>query len=185
MDDHWPEDLLPTFPLNMRPQIPAFHEPGHGQAGHQEYSFKLSWGMGLTDGEGCERIWAANNALGNATKTQGPGSRQDVIDDHLGFWNWLKYCGMGKNFFLNRLIHYLIYFTGKTLMRKYKTAIRQRNVQVEGHRGFTNTLPKELAAGWTKMCEDWDRATYPKQAENPFVTRGLCTPSCSPHPPSS
>ena len=85
------------------------------------------------DGEGCKRIWAENNALGNATKTQGPGSRQDVIDDHLGFWNWLKYCGMGKNFFLNRLIHYLIYFTGKTLMRKYKTAIRQRNVQVEGH----------------------------------------------------
>ena len=75
---------------------PAFHEPGHSQAGHQEYSFKLTFGMGLTDGEGCERIWAANNALGNATKTQGPGSRQDVIDDHLGFWNWLKYSGMGR-----------------------------------------------------------------------------------------
>jgi hypothetical protein len=99
MDDHWPTDLLPAFPLNMRPQIPAFHEPGHGQVGHQEYSFKLSWGMGLTDGEGCERIWAANNTLGNATKMQGPGSRQDIIDDHLSFWNWLKYCGIGMSFF--------------------------------------------------------------------------------------
>ena len=99
MNSHWPKELLPTSQLEMRPQIPPFHEPGHGQVGHQEYSFKLSLGMGLTDREGCERIWAANNALGNATKTQGPGSRQDVIDDHLGFWNWLKYCGMGRHFF--------------------------------------------------------------------------------------
>ncbi|KIJ89698.1 hypothetical protein K443DRAFT_72397, partial [Laccaria amethystina LaAM-08-1] len=156
MNSHWPKELLPASPLEMRPQIPAFHEPGHGQVGHQEYSFKLSLGMGLTDGEGCERIWAANNALGNATKTQGPGSRQDVIDDHFGFWNWLKYCGMGK-----------------ALMKKYTTAIRQRNVQAEGHRGFTNTLPKELALEWEKMCEEWDRAMYPKQAGNPFLTRGL------------
>lgn len=96
MKENWPEHLQPTTSLSIRPQIPAFHEPGHGQAGHQEYSFKLTFGMGLTDGEGCERIWAANNALGNATKTQGPGSRQDVIDDHLGFWNWLKYSGMGR-----------------------------------------------------------------------------------------
>jgi hypothetical protein len=68
-------------------------------------------------------------------------------------------------------------------MKKYRTAMRQRNVQVEGHRGFTNTLPKELAAEWTKLCEDWDRATYPKQAENPFITRGLCTSLHSSHPP--
>jgi hypothetical protein len=37
--------------------------------------------------------------LGNATKMQGPGSRQDIIDDHLSFWNWLKYCGIGMSFF--------------------------------------------------------------------------------------
>ncbi|EDR07081.1 uncharacterized protein LACBIDRAFT_328410 [Laccaria bicolor S238N-H82] len=143
MDDHWPMDLLPASPLDMRPQIPAFPEPGHGQRKHQEYSFKLSWGMGLTDGEGCERIWAANNALGNAMKTQGPGSRQDVINDHLGFWNWLKYCGMGKNFFK------IIKFTADSIVQ-------------------------ELAAEWMKLCKDWDRATYPKQAENPFITHGLC-----------
>jgi hypothetical protein len=59
-------------------------------------------------------------------------------------------------------------------MKKYTTAIRQRNVQAEGHRGFTNTLPKELALEWEKMCEEWDRAMYPKQAGNPFLTRGLC-----------
>ena len=99
MNSHWPKELLPDSSLEIHPQIPTFHEPGHGQVGHQEYSFKLSLGMGLMDGEGCERIWAANNALGNATKTQGPGSRQDVIDDHFGFWNWLKYCGMGGLFF--------------------------------------------------------------------------------------
>lgn len=96
INDHWPAELKFALDLKMRPQIPAFHEPGHGQAGHQEYSCKLSPGMGLSDGECPERIWSAHNALGNATKTQGPGSRQDVIDDHMGFWNWCKYNTMGK-----------------------------------------------------------------------------------------
>lgn len=98
IENLWPESLKAVGELKMRPQIPAFHEPGHGQAGHQEYSCKLSLGMGLTDGECPERIWAAHNALGNATKTQGPSSRQDVIDDHLGFWNWCKYNSMGEYF---------------------------------------------------------------------------------------
>jgi hypothetical protein len=38
--------------------------------------------------------------LGNATKTQGPGSRHDVLDNHFGFWNWLKYNTMGNYLFL-------------------------------------------------------------------------------------
>ncbi|EDR05358.1 uncharacterized protein LACBIDRAFT_329781 [Laccaria bicolor S238N-H82] len=74
--------------------IPAFHKPAHGQARHQEYSCKLSPGMDMTDGKCPERIWAAHNMLGNAMKTQGPGSCHDVIDDHLGFWNWCKYTSM-------------------------------------------------------------------------------------------
>lgn len=59
-------------------------------------------------------------------------------------------------------------------MRKYKIAIRERNVQVEGHRGFTETLPPRLVADWERMCQIWDAAEYPKKVENPFVNVGLC-----------
>lgn len=97
IENHWPDELRPHPQMKAFPVIPKLHEPGHGSTGHEQFSFNWIPGVGLTDGECPERIWAAHNALGNATKTQGPGSRQDVIDDHIGFWNWLKYTGMGKS----------------------------------------------------------------------------------------
>jgi hypothetical protein len=66
--------------------------------GHEEFSCNYGPGLGLTDCEGPEQIWAGHNALGNAMKMQGPGSRQDVLDDHFGFWNWQKYITMGMLF---------------------------------------------------------------------------------------
>jgi hypothetical protein len=97
MLEFWPEDFKfdPTS-LQIRPLIPKLHEPGHERVGHQQFSFNFARGVGLTDGECPERIWAGHNAVGNATKTQGPGSRHDVLDDHFNSWNWSKYSGMGK-----------------------------------------------------------------------------------------
>jgi Kyakuja-Dileera-Zisupton transposase len=43
-----------------------------------------------------ERVWSAHNGLSNSTKTQGPRDHHDVLDDHFGFWNWLKYISLGK-----------------------------------------------------------------------------------------
>ena len=93
--DHWPTQLRPSS-ISLKPAIPKLHEPAHGRAGHEQFSFNNIPGVGLTDGEGVERIWAQHNALGNSTKTQGPGSRHDVLDDHFGFWNWQKYMSMGR-----------------------------------------------------------------------------------------
>lgn len=98
ISESWPEELKPSPQLQTRPQIPKFHEPGHKTEGHEEFSCNYGPGLGLTDCEGPERIWAGHNALGNATKTQGPGSRHDVLDDHFGFWNWQKYITMGMLF---------------------------------------------------------------------------------------
>lgn len=96
MDQHWPLELHVNSAVTLRPQIPKLHEPGHQRVGHEEFSFNYAPGVGMTDGECPERIWAGHNALGNATKTQGPGSRHDVLDDHFGHWNWTKYTGMGE-----------------------------------------------------------------------------------------
>ncbi|KAH7904972.1 hypothetical protein BJ138DRAFT_1118902 [Hygrophoropsis aurantiaca] len=120
------------------------------------YSFHYVPGVGVTDGEAAERLWAPHNALGNSTKTQGPGSRHDVLDDHFGFWNWLKYIGMGSS-----------------LMQKYKAAVPERNRQVEAHNGFTASLPTHAVAEWTAMVTAWEQdSSHPKQAPSPYEVSG-------------
>jgi hypothetical protein len=91
----WPEELKPHG-VETRPVIGKLHEPAHKREGHDEYSCNFASGLGLTDFECLERIWAGNNGAANATKTYGPGTRQDVLDDHFGFWNWEKYKGLGQ-----------------------------------------------------------------------------------------
>ncbi|KAF9471524.1 hypothetical protein BDN70DRAFT_819891, partial [Pholiota conissans] len=82
--------------IEVRPLIPKFHEPAHKEKDHEQFSFNFTAGVGQMDGEVPERVWAGHNGLGNSTKTQGPGSRHDMLDDHFGFWNWQKYCSMGS-----------------------------------------------------------------------------------------
>ena len=93
-------------------------------------------------------------------KTQGPGSRQDVLDDHFGFWNWLKYIGLGT-----------------TLLQKYKAAVTDRNIQVEGHHGLTDSLDLEVVKTWEKMCIDWEEDIFPKTKKNPYHDDNISMPS--------
>ncbi|KAK0475296.1 hypothetical protein EDD18DRAFT_1367223 [Armillaria luteobubalina] len=123
MTSHWPSNLRFNPDIRITPLIPKFHKPGHKAEEHEQFSFNLTEGVGLLDGECPEWIWASHNALGNSTKTVGPGTRQDLIDDHLGFWNWVKYCCMGL-----------------TLWKCYKVAIMEQNWQEEAHQGFTQSL---------------------------------------------
>lgn len=93
---HWPEELRLRAGLNLRPLIPKFHEPAHLEKGHEQYSFNLAEGVGLSDGECPERVWASHNPLAGSTRTTGPGTRDDILDDNFGHWNWLKYSTMGE-----------------------------------------------------------------------------------------
>ncbi|KDR65407.1 hypothetical protein GALMADRAFT_148720 [Galerina marginata CBS 339.88] len=155
IEGHWPEEIKFPNTIQLRPAIPKLHEPMHQTKGHQVYSFNYIPGVGLTDGECPERVWGPHNALGNSTKTQGPGSRQDVLDDHFAFWNWLKYINMGY-----------------TLLRRYKAAVAQRNLQQEGHRGLTNSLDAELIEKWEKLCVEWEQdASFPKKKKNPYYNK--------------
>jgi len=159
MEEHWPDEIKPTRPIKLIPAIPKLHEPMHGVAGHQVYSLNYIPGVGLSDCECPERVWAPHNALGNSTKTQGPGSRHDVLDDHFGFWNWQKYIGFGA-----------------TLLRKYKAAVADRNIQAEGHRGLTESLDPDLVERWEKICVDWEEDSFPKTKKNPYHVDSIGTP---------
>ncbi|KAK0484271.1 hypothetical protein EDD18DRAFT_1311853 [Armillaria luteobubalina] len=154
------EMVLPMCVRNMdkgeriTPLVPKFHEPGHKAEEHEQFSFNLAEGVGLSDGECPEQIWASHNALGNSTKTAGPGMWQDLIDDHLGFWNWVKYCCMGL-----------------TLWKCYKVAIMERNRQEEAHQGFTRSLPPYMVSEWDDLCVAWEADKVPKMVLNPFCVQ--------------
>ncbi|KAH9484782.1 hypothetical protein JR316_0001684 [Psilocybe cubensis] len=157
IQEDWPPEIKPSSAIQFTPAIPKLHASMHKQShsNHDIYSLNLIPGVGLSDGECPERVWGPHNALGNATKTQGPGARQDTLDDHFGFWNWMKYSSMGT-----------------TLLRRYRQAVADRNMQSEGHRGLTESLEKEnkeLVATWEKMCIEWENDSFPKKtAKNPY-----------------
>jgi len=156
IDSHWPNEIKPRPGMNLIPAIPKLHEPMHQTANHQVYSLNYVPGVGLSDGECPERFWGPHNILGNSTKMQGPGSRQDVLDDHFGFWNWRKYVGQGA-----------------TLLRRYKSAVADRNVQREGHRGLTESLEGPLVNKWELMCSEWEAEGFKKTKKNPYATDGV------------
>ncbi|PPR02839.1 hypothetical protein CVT26_009581 [Gymnopilus dilepis] len=151
MERNWPDEIKTARELKFVPAIPKLHYPMHEAAGHHVYSLNYIPGVGLSDCECPERVWAPHNALGNSTKTQAPGSRQDVLDDHFGFWNWLKYVGMGT-----------------TLSRKYRAAVGERNVQSEGHRGLTDVLDPNVVKRWEIMCAAWEKDAFPKKKKDPY-----------------
>ncbi|KAH9474961.1 hypothetical protein JR316_0012060 [Psilocybe cubensis] len=108
MQEDWPPEIKPSSDMQFTPAIPKLHASMHKQshANHDVFSLNLIPGAGQSDGECPERVWGPHNAVGNATKTMGPGSRQDTLDDHFGFWNWLKYTSMGT-----------------TLLKRYRRAV--------------------------------------------------------------
>ncbi|PBK67336.1 hypothetical protein ARMSODRAFT_989178 [Armillaria solidipes] len=152
--------VLPTCVGNtdkgerISPLVPKFHEPGHKAEEHEQFSFNLTEGVDLLDGECPERIWVGHNALGNSTKTVGPGMWQDLNDDHLGFWNWVKYCCMGL-----------------TLWKRYKVAIMERNWQEEVHWRFTQSLLPDMVSEWDDLCVAWEADKVPKVVLNPFCVQ--------------
>ncbi|CAA7268125.1 unnamed protein product [Cyclocybe aegerita] len=91
VDEHWPESLRVPEGTKLIPAIPKLHEPMHEATNHQVFLLNFIPGVGKSDLETPECVWSAHNALGNSTKTQAPGSRQDTLDDNFQFWNWRKY----------------------------------------------------------------------------------------------
>jgi hypothetical protein len=149
--EHWPDDLSLPSSTTFIPAIPKLHEPMHKSSNHEVYSLNYILGAGLSDLECPERVWAGHNAIGNSTKSQGPGSRHDILDDHFSFWNWQKYSTMGR-----------------TLMRKYRNALAERNIQSEAHRGLTVSLSPDLVVKWEAACIAWERDSFPRTKTNPY-----------------
>lgn len=85
--------------------VPKFHLPAHVPKCQKLFSFNFAKGVGRTEGEAPERGWACLNWAAASTVEMGPGFRRDVMDDHLGDFNWQKTCNIGLySLYLPRLI---------------------------------------------------------------------------------
>uniref|UniRef100_A0A8H7XN35 CxC2-like cysteine cluster KDZ transposase-associated domain-containing protein n=2 Tax=Psilocybe cubensis TaxID=181762 RepID=A0A8H7XN35_PSICU len=153
IETQWPDEIKPRSNITLMPAIPKLHEPMHKQQNHELYSYNYMPGT-----ESAPSVYGRRTM---SWQTQPrlrvrPGSRHDTLDDHFGFWNWLKYTSMGT-----------------TLLRKYKNAVAQRNIQTEGHRGLTDSLEDpRLVPAWEKMCVKWEKDPFPKTtAKNPYYVK--------------
>ncbi|KAL0566206.1 hypothetical protein V5O48_015811 [Marasmius crinis-equi] len=156
MAEDWnPELRIPTH-VKKIPVIPKFHHPAHRDENHDQFNCNLIHGLGMSDCECCERLWSVTNGAGPSTKPMGPGSRVVVLNDHFGHYNWLKYIGIGA-----------------TLTRRYVQAVKDRNQQVEAHRGLTVSLPEELRQSWEARCRDWESRPWDDKGDSPFTSTQL------------
>ncbi|KAJ7024986.1 hypothetical protein C8F04DRAFT_968337, partial [Mycena alexandri] len=76
--------------------IPKMHIHSHTLACQHFFSLNLVPGSAQTDGEGIERPWAHIGGVASSTREMGPGSREDTLNAHWSFWNWMKLLGLGE-----------------------------------------------------------------------------------------
>lgn len=59
--------------------IGKFHAPAHTPHCQFKFSFHYLPGVGMTDGESPERIWAVYNAIAMRAREMSPGHRHDML----------------------------------------------------------------------------------------------------------
>ncbi|KII83424.1 hypothetical protein PLICRDRAFT_180503 [Plicaturopsis crispa FD-325 SS-3] len=130
-----PSEVQPNLPTgSLHFGIPKLHIHGHKIECQCKFSLHNMTGVGRVCGEAIERVWAWMGGAANSTKEMGPGARHDTLDDQWGFWNWLKFIGMG------------VY-----LLNKLKIALPERNVQQEAFRVFSHVQGSDTIAEWEAM----------------------------------
>ncbi|KAF8183260.1 hypothetical protein K438DRAFT_1766936 [Mycena galopus ATCC 62051] len=72
------------------------HIKGHLGDCQTVYSLNYVPGSAQTDGEGIERLWANIGGVASSTREMGPGSREDTLNCHWGYWNWEKVLGLAE-----------------------------------------------------------------------------------------
>lgn len=80
----------------MRFCIPVVHIRDHKETCEYLYGSFYTEGGCHFHGEQAESIWAEFNQLGGRTRQMSPGHRHDVLNDHIGDWNWQKTASMGN-----------------------------------------------------------------------------------------
>lgn len=87
---------IERFPYTVK-GIGKFHLPAHILK--CRYKFSMLWmpGVGQTDGEAAERIWADQNEQGARTREMNSGHRHDIINDYYSYMQRGRTNRMGQS----------------------------------------------------------------------------------------
>ncbi|KAJ7834683.1 hypothetical protein B0H13DRAFT_2369770 [Mycena leptocephala] len=92
-----PEDMRLDFESFLfQCGLPIWHASSHEAECTNRNSLSFLPGVGKTDGEGIERLWADLNAFAYHTKTMGLGHRADTIEDKVNYHNFTKNLAQAK-----------------------------------------------------------------------------------------
>ncbi|KAL1671802.1 hypothetical protein EV122DRAFT_284573 [Schizophyllum commune] len=143
-----PEGLRRDLDLSrMRFVIPKLHIHGHKLECQLAFNFNYTLGAARTDSEGVERPWSLLGPLGTALRAMGPGSAADMLNDHIGFMNFMKLTGFGR-----------------LLRRRAIEALEELAYQSEELRAFT-VGQAEYVKRWAETVLEFEKNS---QAFNPF-----------------
>ncbi|KAJ7770735.1 hypothetical protein B0H16DRAFT_1306944 [Mycena metata] len=129
--------------------LPVWHALAHEEECTNENNLSLLPGVGKSDGEGIERLWAILNGIAFQTKEMSLGNRADTMEDKLDSHNFLKNLGQGD-----------------ALRRRLVVAIAERARQVEAFKEINKTIKPEKRAEWQAQI---DRYLEDRSRPNPYL----------------
>lgn len=159
-----PPTLQPLLgPEHINFKVGKLHLQGHEWKCQSAFSFNYSPGVGRTDGEGIERLWAFLRGIAASTKEMGPGGRQDTLDDFCAFSNWRKHVGIGTCINIHQLTsNDNAIILGDLLQRRMLEALVELHRHLDEFDAFNSTLRMNNSAEvdcWADMLTAYERDT--------------------------
>lgn len=103
--------------------VGAFHGHAHNRKCQLDWHPMYIPGTGHSEGEGCEHIFSASNALARGTRHASTFHRHQTIEQHFTFWNDDKYAALSEIFFVC-LNHNANIISGNFLWNHYREALK-------------------------------------------------------------
>ncbi|KAJ7604018.1 hypothetical protein FB45DRAFT_881028 [Roridomyces roridus] len=119
------------------------------------YSLNTVPGSAQTNGEGIERPWAHLGGVASSTREMGPGSREDVLNCHLGNWNWDKLVNLADR-----------------LRIRLDREMDEYETQSESFNNFSGQQAKRVPE-WQRMIEEWEADPAGKKDPYEKTHRGI------------
>ncbi|KAJ7116090.1 hypothetical protein C8R44DRAFT_628252 [Mycena epipterygia] len=128
--------------------LPVWHALAHEDYCATLNSLNYITGVGHSDGEGVERLWAFLNSCSYQSKEMGLGNRADTIKDKLDCHNFQKNLGQADS-----------------LRRKLIVAVAERARQVEVFKEINKSISAEVRGDWQMQL---DAFAADHSAPNPY-----------------
>ncbi|KAJ7080717.1 hypothetical protein C8R43DRAFT_909900 [Mycena crocata] len=145
-----PEDMQMDFAnIQLDSGLPVWHALAHEDICTALNNLTYILGVGRSDGEGIERLWAFLNSCAYQSKEMGLGNRADTVEDKLDSHNFLKNLGLAD-----------------ALRRKLIVALAERARQVAAFKEINKSISSEVRADWQQLIDNFNAD---RSALNPYI----------------